>query len=55
MYNQSNLYFSFRLNVVLSRREGYNPKEEVGPGGNKDDVIVCKSLEVRESYSGIIT
>ena len=36
----------FRFNVVLSRQAGYNPKDEVGPDGNPDDVILCKSLQV---------
>jgi hypothetical protein len=38
----------FRLNVVLSRQENYNPNlEEVGPGS---DALVAKSVEVKELY-----
>jgi hypothetical protein len=32
--------------VVLSRQDNYDPKVEVPPGGNKDDVIAAKSLQV---------
>ncbi len=38
---------SSRLNVILSRQEDYDPKLEIGPNGNPDDVIFCKSIEVR--------
>ena len=38
--------FPLRLNVVLSRQDGYDPKQEVPSGRNKDDVICAKSLEV---------
>jgi len=32
--------------VVLSRQDDYDPKSEVVGSGNKDDVLLCKSLEV---------
>ncbi len=38
--------FTSRLNVILSRQEDYDPKLEIGPDGNPDDVILCKSIEV---------
>ena len=36
----------FRLNVVLSRQDDYDPRSEVVGSGNKDDVVLCRSLEV---------
>lgn len=36
-----------RFNVVLSRQDDYNPKLDVPDGGDRDSVILCKSLEVK--------
>jgi hypothetical protein len=41
----------FRLNVVLSRQENYNPNpKEVGPGGDAGGALDAKSVEVKELY-----
>ena len=36
--------------MVLSRQDGYDPKQEVPSGRNKDDVICAKSLEVTYQF-----